>query len=359
MSKRIGSTFKTFLLMSILIFLSGCWDTKDINHRIMPVAVGISAEDDEYKIYLQIAKVNNGKIDTEVVIGQGRTVNQIVNNISADMEASVDLLHVKVIVVDNKIAERGLNDLVSGFMRSRDVSSKALMTIVEGDIDHFFQTMKQDPGKTETIPIDHFEKNSGWDPQIALTRVWQVYKSIHSNTQDTVIPMIALGETTLIKQIGSAVLKDGKVVETIDSNETLLFNALKEESAQGKIEVLDDASVVILGNTVDYQSKLIDSRPELIINLKFKVMVLETRGTTSEKLIKQQLRELLKVRFDSMFSELQEQQADIIGTGKFFRNKINSSDLSKWRSEYYPNLSYQFNVSVDIQNEGNLKEPSN
>ncbi|PLR68598.1 hypothetical protein CYJ36_06390 [Bacillus sp. UMB0893] len=62
--------------------------------------------------------------------------------------------------------------------------------------------------------MDFFEKNAGWDPRIDLTWVWQVYRSIHSYTRDVAIPMISLGETTLVK-LRSAVIKNGKLVEVI------------------------------------------------------------------------------------------------------------------------------------------------
>lgn len=348
----------TITIISLLAFtLSACWDNKDINHRVMPVVLGVSMKGEEYKVFLQIPQPTQNAIQTKVVIGTGKTINQAVDKISTDMESSVDLLHLKVIVIEKKLAKEGVTDLISGFMRSRDVSPKAMVAICDDDIDRFFSKMNQSPQPEGTVLLDHFEKNAGWNPQIALTRIWQIYRSIHSYTRDAAIPMIRLGKSTLVEQVGSAVIKNGRMVEQIDSNETLLFNAFNDESTQGKIEVMDAGSVLILSNTMVHESKFINERPYLKSKIKLKVMILETKGNASTALIKQELETLLTRRFNEMFTKLQKTEADILGLGQFFRNKFSRKELKHWRSEYYPELSLDFQVHVDIQNGGNLIAP--
>jgi spore germination protein KC len=333
----------------------GCWDVKDINHRTMPVVLGVTSEENNYTVFLQVAEPIGESLETKVIVGEGKTINHVIDNISADTESSIDLLHVKVIIVDKHLAEKGLKDLISGFMRSRDVSSKALVTTVQGDMEQFFKSMNQDTAPIGTIPLDYFEKNAGWTPQIALTRVWQVYKSVHSYTQDTAIPIISLGETTIIDQVGSAIIKNGKIVEEISPDETLLYNALLENSVNGMIEVLDDASVMVLGNQVNYDSKLNNNQAHLTAKLNLNVMILETKGDPSKDEITKQLEKILQERFKRLNEKLQASEADILGTGRYFRNKLSNSDLKKWRSKYYQNLKFTLDLHVNIQNEGNLK----
>ncbi|MGG4491271.1 Ger(x)C family spore germination protein [Metabacillus idriensis] len=358
----MGSLKRTavFIIFVLIVsILSGCWDNRDINHRVMPVVLGISKKGEDYKVFLQIPEPLEDSIETKIVSGGGKTINQAVNNISVNMESSVDLLHVKVIVIEKRLAEEGMKDLFGGFIRSRDISSKALVAICEDNMDEFFASMVKRIQPEGTTLLDFFEKNAGWDPKIALTRVWQVYRSIHSYTRDVAIPMLRLGKTTLVEQIGSAVIKNGKLVEAIDSNETLLFNAFNGESTQGEIEVLNDASVLILDNSMKNKSKFKDQLPLLHSEIKLTVMILETKGDPSEKQIKKELEVLLTKRFNEMFKKLQNSEADILGLGQYFRNKIPRKRLKDWRSKYYQELYMDFKVHVDIQNAGNLKTPSN
>jgi spore germination protein KC len=352
-----GKVIVCSLVILVMFTMSGCWDTRDINHRVMPVVLGISKEGEKYKVFLQIPLPQKDTIQTKVVTGVGETINEIVDDISTNMESSVDLLHVKVIVIDRHFAEEGTKDLIAGIMRSRDVSSKAMVAICDDDIEQFFWSMEKNTSPQGTSLLDFFEKNAGWDPQIALTRVWQVYRSIHSYTRDVAIPMLRRGETTLVEHVGSGVIKNGRMVEQIDNNETLLYNAFNGESTQGKIEVTNKGSVLILGNKMDYTSNVKDDTPFLRSKISLNVMILETKGSPSRKMIEKELEKILSDRLNNMNKKLQESEADILGLGQLFRKEIPRMDLEDWRSKYYRELSTDFIVDVKIRNSGNLKGP--
>ncbi|MCT2537103.1 Ger(x)C family spore germination protein [Aquibacillus koreensis] len=346
------------LLVMLLLLTSGCWDNRDINHRVMPVVLGVSKEsEEEYKAYLQVPILQEDGIKTQIITGVGKTINEIVDKTSANLESNVDLLHIKVIVIDRAFAEEGVKDLISGIMRSREIPSKALVAICEEDMDEFFKKMSQVELSDGTALLDYFEKNAGWNPQIALTRVWHVYRSIHSYTKDVAIPIIRLGESTLIEQAGSAVIKNGAMLDEINSDETLLYNAFQGMSAHGKIEVLDEGSVLILDNGLNFASRLENELPILTLELQLEVMILEVKGDPTIEKIEKELEKLLKPRFENMITKLKDSEADILGIGQLFRKEIPRAQLKDWRSKYYPNLKFNLTVDVTIQNSGNLKEP--
>ncbi|MED1820718.1 Ger(x)C family spore germination protein [Bacillus subtilis] len=344
-----------FCLFLIVIMLSGCWDNRDINHRVLPVVLGISTVGDQYNVFLEIPEPSKDMTKIKIVSGTGDTITQAVDTLNRNMESKVDLLHVKVILIERRTAEDGMKDIISGFMRSRDVSPKALVAICDENINEFFSKLQNSMGPEATTMFEFFEKNAGWDPEIALTRIWEVYRSIHSYTQDVAVPMIVKGKSTIIEQIGSAIIKNGKMVEQISSEETLLFNTFDGESTHGQIELMDHASVMIVSNTMHHKSELIEKQPFLQSRINLKVVILETRGDPSAKQIKKELNTLLTNRFNQMFSKIQKSEADILGLGQFYRNKITRKELKNWRSAYYPNLKMNIQFHIDIQNEGYLR----
>lgn len=339
----------------MVITLSGCWDNIDINHRVLPVVMGVSKHDGEYLIYLQIPEPMQNTTQVKIVKGKGNTINHAVDDISANLEDRVDLLHVKVIVLDRKYAEAGLEDTISDFMRGRDVSPKTLVTICDEDMDHFFSLVKKKMGPKGTTLYDFFEKNAGWNPQIALTRVWEVYRSIHSYTRDVAVPIIRSGDTTVVQHIGSAVIRKGKMVSQINSEETLLFNAFQRESTQGKIEVMHHASVLVIGNSLEVKSEMDGQTPILRCKLKLKVVILETKDHPTSDIIMKELNEGLTHQFNHMFAKLQGSGADILGTGQYFRRKIPRSELKDWRTAFYPKLKLDLKVHTIIENTGFLE----
>jgi spore germination protein KC len=356
--RKLKLAIKALMLLCILLALNGCWDNKDINHRILPVVMGISKVDKEYKVVLQIPQPVENTTQIRIITRTGKTVTEAVDKISENMESRVDLLHLKVILIEKKYAQQGVKDIISGFMRGQDVSPKALVVICDEDLDLFFAKVKKFMKPEGTTLYDFFEKNAGWNPQIALTRVWQVYRSIHSYTRDVAIPIIKSGESTLVEHLGSAIIRNGKMVDRMNTDETLLFNAFDGQSTQGKIEVMDHASVLIVSNTMSNESKLIGKRPYMKSRINLKVSILEVKDDASTDLIKQELEKLLTKRFYHMFTKTQAKKADIMGLGQYYRNKLPREELEHWRNEYYPYLQLDLEIHAIIQNEGGLKTPS-
>lgn len=339
----------------IMLFLTGCWDNRDIDHRMLPVALGVSKIDNDYQVVITIPEPRGETLKSKILSAKEETIAKALDTISRNMERRVDLLHVKLVLIERGAAEEGVKDIIAGFMRSREVSPKALVAFCDEDISVFFSRIKDSIGADGSTVSNFFEKNAGWDPEIALTRVWQVYRGIHSFTHDVAIPLIRSGERFEIEQVGSAMVKNGKMVGEISSGDTLLYNIFLGKSSSGEIEVMDNATVRIVSNSIRNTSEMIGEQPTLKSNIKLKVVLLETRGNPSTNEIKKELNQLLTERFKKLIRNTQDNKVDILGIGQFFRNKLTRKELSKWRTNYYPQLKIDVQLKVHIQNEGYLK----
>ncbi|WP_028611712.1 Ger(x)C family spore germination protein [Paenibacillus harenae] len=352
--KRI---IKGLIVLTLALPLSGCWDNIDINHRVLPVVLGISKSEGIFHVFLQISEPVTDRIRIKIVSGSGRTITHAIDRLSMNMEEHVDLLHVKIVLLDKQFAMEGMSESIVDFMRARDISPKALVAICDEDLPSFFDKVKKGLESQGTILFDFFEKNAGWNPQISLTRVWQVYRSIHSFTRDVAIPIVRSGKTTAIEHIGSAVIKNGRMVARISPSETLLFNAFNGESTQGSIEVMNHASVLITANTMRNTSSMIGDTPYMKSTIRLKVVLLETRGQPTNEMIREELDKLLTERFNAMFGKIQAVKADILGLGQFYRHIIPRESLADWREEYYPRLQLEMHIETNIQNTGFLNTP--
>lgn len=346
---------KMVLAICCLFILGGCWDNRDINHRSLPIVMGISRVDSMYKVFLMIPESGQDGTKSMLVTRTGQTITEIVDEISSNMESRVDLLHLKVIVFERKYAEEGLADSVSSFIRSREISAKALVAICDEDIGKFFNHLHKETETDQTVLYNFFEKNAGLSPTVAVSRIWEIFRSIHSYTRDIGIPLIRSGTSTIIENAGTAIIQHGRMVGQIPADETLLFNAFNERSAHGRIEVMNHASVIILDNSMKHHVTLKNGAPYIRSQIHLKVSILETRGHPSIDTIKDELESQLTERFRKMIKSMQQHEADILGVGQYFRNKIPREQLAHWRSEYFPRLRMDLVVKITIQNEGNLK----
>ncbi|MBB6735302.1 Ger(x)C family spore germination protein [Cohnella zeiphila] len=346
---------KSMTMAGMLIVLCGCWDIRDINHRALPIAMGLENKEGIYRIHLLIPQNTQSSSSVRIVSDKGSTINEIIDRISKDLELEVDLMHLKVIVFDRTFAERGLGDSVSSFMRSRDIASKTIAAISDESIGSLFQTLKSTSTTGGLEIYNFFEKNAGWSPQLAQTRIWQIFQSLHSFTKDVAVPIIKSGESTTMTSTGSAVIKNGKMVGRITPEETLLFNAFNGLSAQGKIEVMNHAAVVIDTDRLSHHSSVKGGRAVLNSRINLKVTVLETKGSPTTAMVKQELEQLLTQNFERMFARLQAEGADILGVGQFFRNRIPRDRLANWRTDYYPRMKLNLTFHTVIEDEGLLK----
>ncbi|EGG34648.1 Ger(x)C family spore germination protein [Paenibacillus sp. HGF5] len=352
---NIRLALKCLMLAALVPLLAGCWDNKDINHRSLPVIMGISlTEDNQYKVFLDIPATNDTST-VNIVSDTGNTINEIIDHMSMNMETQVDLLHLKIVIVDKNFARNGMEDIISAFNRSRDISSKTLFAISDQTLDQFFMEMQKKSEHSSSIVYDFFEKNAGWNPQLADTRVWQLFRSIHSYTHDVIVPIIRSGRSTSIECLGSAIIKNGRMTGQIGPDETLVANAFYGKSAFGKVEVMESATVQIISNRLTHHSWMKDGKPYLRSHLKLKVTILDSRGHPTEEQINEKVEELLTLRLNQMFKKTQKEQADILALGQYFRNYLTREQLEDWRTTYYPDLDFKLNVTTVVENRGNLK----
>ncbi|NQX59149.1 Ger(x)C family spore germination protein [Paenibacillus qinlingensis] len=343
-----------WIVATLLLFiLSGCWDNKDINHRSLPIAMGVSYSQGKYTVFLDIPKVSV-KDAIEVVSESGDTINEIIDHISMNMESEIDLLHLKIIVVDKEFAKHGLNDGVASLIRSRHVSPKTLFVICDESPERFFRKMDQ-TSTDGTMIYDFFQRNCGLSPEIAYTQTWKIFRSIHSFTNDVVIPIIKSGNTTVLESTGSAIIKNGKMVGRLTNEETLLINVFNGKQTQGKIEVTGKATVQIVSNKLSHRSSFLHNEPLLTSKLKLKVIILDTRGGITQVMIKDELSKLVVERFEKLFEKIRLGGADVLGVGQYFRHELTRQQLEDWRSQYFANLKIDLEVSTSIRNTGNLK----
>ncbi|GGA24292.1 Ger(x)C family spore germination protein [Paenibacillus physcomitrellae] len=347
--------WRTAVMLASLLLLAGCWDNKDINHRSLPIVMGVSMENNQFNVYLDIPTISAEGGGMKVVKGTGNTISEIIDDLSADIESQVDLLHLKIIVVDKKYAQKGLKDSIYTFMRSRDISAKTILIVSNEDLDTFFKDLNDFSQDEEITLYNYFQKNAGWNPQITDTRIWQVFRSINSYTHDVVAPLVRTGGTTPVDILGSAVFKNGKMVDEINTEETLLINAFNGISAQGKIEVMNKATVQIISSSLSHKTSVRNGVPYLNSKLKLKVTLLDTKGDPSVEEIKNEVQTLLCKRVKKFFAQVQQDQADVLGIGQLFRTKLSRPELAHWREEYYPRMELNLSVHTDIQNLGNLR----
>ncbi|WP_282940382.1 Ger(x)C family spore germination protein [Paenibacillus sp. RC67] len=331
--------------------LTGCGGGhKDINKRLLPVIMGISEGDKEnFKVILRIPQPGEKKF--RVIEAEAPTISKAFDIMRTKAEVSIDLLHLKLVLLTESIAQKGIKDITEYAFRSREISPKVLVAIAEG-----LESLMADQRATNVgaAAFDFFSREAGWTPNISIVPLWKAFRSLNSETEDVAIPIISKGVDTLFDFHGSAMMRKDRMVARISRDETLIYNLFEGLFIGGIVEVTDQASVTVVKTTVSNHAAWKDV-PRLRSEMKMSVVIEEEKGNPTEEEIKKGLEAVIRKRFEQLMKKTQAQKSDILGLGQYFTNRMTDQQRSHWKEEWFPKLKHEFTLEINIRNTGNLR----
>jgi Ger(x)C family germination protein len=348
--------FRSVLALLTLSLLSGCWDNKDINKRILPVAMAISQTDAKtYRVGLRVPQPDSTNMTPRIITGEASTISEALDRMRGNVESSIDLLHLKLLMIDERTAKLGIQEVLEYAIRSHDIAPKALISVYRGDLIEMLNKKEQGGADGGTASYDYFNKLAGWTPNTSIVYLWEAFRGVYSHTEDFALPIIKPGERTMFKLDGSAIMCRGVMVGTISSDDTLIYNVMKGNYQGANVEVMEHASVLLIDVDFKHRHHWDGDTPQVETDMKVIGMLLETKGNPNKEQIKEEIKNLLSKRATAMIAKLQENQSDLFGYGQYFRNDLSHAQLKEWRKNWYPRLKVTLNVKVNIRNSGNLK----
>jgi spore germination protein KC len=348
--KKVNKTLIT--LMFLVTFLSGCWDVKDIDKRVLPLVMGITkVNNEEYKVTMQIPIPKKDGETSRIVTSIDENVSSALGQIRTNSENAVDYSHVRLIIIQKTLSDNKeeLMRLVTFLMNSDEIPTNSQLALTDVPIEKLLSNINDKLGVDSTSLYDFFNKGAGWAPEILSTRIWEVYRSLHSYTEDITIPVVDSGKDTVLNYKGAVALKMGEITQRIDPNETQLIKLFQNNNAKGKIENVGFASVMVTRSAIENKTVMENNKPLVSTDLKLKIQVLEREAGITNDQIKKDLEKLIEKRFNNMFDKAQENKTDIFGFGQYFRNQIPYDDLENWRERYFPDLEVNFQVHVNME----------
>jgi Ger(x)C family germination protein len=348
----VKNSVRFMLLLCCFTVLAGCWNNKDIDKRLLPVVMGIDkGKNGNVHIYLRIPNPENNT--TRTIDADEKTIDKAIDILRTHAEESIDLLHLKLLLISEEIAKESIKDTIEFAVRSREISPKALIAIVTGDFDQVMHDQKR--VNVGLSAYDFFGKDSGWTPNISIIHLWEAYRGIYIDTEDTAIPIIAKGTATPFLSKGSAIMNKARMVGKISIEETLIYNLYQGQYSGGTVEVMNHSTVSIDSAHVSNHADWSGSTPKLTSHMKLMGVIEEEKGETTNSQIKKELEALMRKRYLNLLTRLQANKSDILGIGQYFRNKMTEEQKRNWKEIYFPKLKQEFTIDVVIIDSGDLK----
>lgn len=360
---------RLLLIVSLLfIFLTGCLPTYVIDDIRLVQALGYDAVS-KNRVMGTVAVPNfssSGSQQTQsqnvqsstdsfsVISNTGKTVPF---KLQAKSQEPLRLGKLNVILFNEQLAKRGVEQFVDFFNRDPDIGRQLYIAVVQGKASGVlkgrYSTGTAVPGYLKKMIEQNTERN------LPETNLHDFLYAYFGNGIDPFLPLIKkTGDH--IEITGLAIFKTNKMVTAIPFDQSFIFKMMYQPFTQGNYEVRvarnSYVSVENIGSKVDY---VIEdggtSHPKITINVKMQGVIREAESdkksaTYSQKVTKVLDKEL-RNKANKMIKQFQKENVDPLGLGDRVRSKTRNWDFSKWQQSY-PHARIHVSVKVDIAQTG-------
>lgn len=402
------------ILLSVLICmpLSGCRYSHEITEMAYAVALGLDKADEGITVSVQFARPlsisggsggggeSSGGSGSEGAEGAAENKNTTVLTVSAkdfytalsaaenSLSKEINLSHIKLLLFSETLAQDGVSDYVTLFMKNSQFSPNTYTAISLCSAEEYMRTanpsLEINPAKYYTLIFSN--NNNDYMPATTLR---ELYFNLSAPGQEPVLPVanlskenddernektqgdyfsgeLSVGGENRTDVSGMAVLSDGKLKQVLSTHDAVAYHILTGKLRETYISmpsVTDDNKNITLRLTQDKRPKLcadeLGDAPQLSAKVYLLGELVECPDSDIAELGIDGLNNLasdrIKAELESFLEHTKSEcRADVVGFGK--RAKMQFCDWSEWLSydwqEHYARSGFNITANVNISREG-------
>jgi spore germination protein KC len=363
-----------WLLLFGLTFFSGCFDSEDIDRRMIVSPIGIdSAPGGKMRVtfrmpvILPFGSVHPGNQSNSPSYISRSTLTQGIFPALIDIqnrdEHGIFIGQCRAIIFGEAFAQKGVKSVMDFFNRMPTFPPSAFIVIAR-------------PSAADLLEInwpeqEMHDQNIRWfftnqANRIYGTKKWVLFRDIYDPLQDPIVPIVAPSdEFTTMKLLGLAVFRGGRMVGELNSEETILLGMLKNLKNENRLVIPLTGRIPTSFQVVTGKKKLKvlyrNQRPIFKISLTLSAFLAELGGyqaplnAPSLRQIQRKCGQYVKERLLSLLQKLQTLESDPLDLGNNFRiQQPKYFSAPKWREDYR-NAKFQVSVNFFVERLGVLK----
>ncbi|WP_339220093.1 Ger(x)C family spore germination protein [Paenibacillus sp. FSL W7-1332] len=392
-------------LLAISVLLSGCWDSTQIDDRALILGLAIDEAGPEaskkedlanhkerdvkqlnknmIRLTAQIAVPgrvplgpgNGGSSDSKksspvwVVQVVGHTIEDAMNNLQQEIADPRFLEHLRIIVISENIAERGLDDLNDVFRRNAQVRRSTWLLVTDTKASDLMEVAPPLERVPTLYVLSMLEKSveMGKFPEMYLSHFWNNGSKLGQNP---FLPYISIREGENILINGFAFFRNNKMVGTTSSPiEIGVYMAAKGINPGGYtvlFPVQDTGYVMVRAKKRKSYTKvrIQNGKPHADIDVYIHGELVEKLSANTNidttldlKKIEEEQERRTTTAINDLIKETQKVKSDIFGLGEYVR----AHERSYWNENVrakndwenlYAGMSIHVNVKVNIRRVG-------
>lgn len=365
---------KLICILIISMFLSGCWDYRDVNKRSITLSLGVDNVNSDIEYTGEIAKLAPGSGGKGAQISDVYKFSSIGSNFEksrADLDnknSAPDFTGaVRVIAFSKNYAEKGIESYINrAYSIARIRNSVLLVISKERTSDLFDGKVKNDISIGYAIEDTVRQLSDGG--ATLHTTMQQTKSNISCRDIGYLLPYVTK-DNNIIEYLGFAAMKDSKLVGIIDRKDSngFLFLLADKPLFQKAIPKPNDeknfCSIVATMKKRNIKTSYKDKKVNIYITLKLDAQLqyeYYTQPISEEDIKKLEEKISESVKKDVIYATNLSQnqfESDVFNFAAYFKSD-NPQQYRKinWQEEY-PKAIFHVNVQTIIRNK-NLLDPN-
>lgn len=380
-----------FILLILSIFLTGCWNRRELNELAITLALGIDKSEDEYLVSAQVVvpsevSMSGGKGGSPVTLIQarGETVYEAIRKMTKVLSRKMYPGHLRMLVISESLAKEGIGDPLDLISRDWELRSDFYVAIAR---DSTAEEILNIQTPLETIPANKMfntlkVSEENWAATVGVT-LDELIIDLRSDGKEAVLTGILvtgkqeLGSSkqnvetitpaAIIKLDDLAVFRDDKLVGWLTEDESRGYNGIVNqvkntvgtvscpEGGKANIEVLSFKTKV-KGN-VKNGSPEVDAQVKIEANVGALECQIDLTKPESIKTLEKAYEKAVEETINHSITSVQEKyETDIFGFG----NAIHRSNPKEWKKmkkqwdQHFTELPVNVKVDVKILKTGTV-----
>lgn len=378
--KKIRISILTLIFIVNAIINTSCWNYKEIDKLAIVAGAAVDkGTNDQFSVTAEIIKISGGK-DTKptskTITMEGKTMFDAVRNGISLTGDRLYWSHSKVLILSKEIASEGITKVLDWYTRDSETREDVNILISEEATAKEIFAGQGTIEEIKSIVLSEMIKNQDSLSKAPKTDILQLSIEFQTKGISSVIPTISLkkSDVKVVPQIiGSAIIKDKKLVGFLNGEETKDLQLIRDEVKGGVlVEGMDGngisvpVSLEIISSKTKVKPVVDGNNIEINLDIDTTVAIDEIEGTENyidedgRKYLEQSAEKKLKERIESLIRKIQtEYDADIFRFGsKFWEDeaKVWKSISNNWDG-IFKNLKVNVTTKVHIKNSAILSSP--
>ena len=326
---------KIILILFCLFMVTGCFDYRELNDINIINSIGV-----DYVVYFETIKNKKSEsATTSIVKAQDKMFAKAINKAINNAGKSVYLKHVKLLIIGEDLAEKGISDVVDYLVREISLST-SFFTIVAKEPKKILKVSNNGDAISNII-VDTIKSNMDAD---TLDNIDIIASNLYNDKLDITLPYVKIsGKNVDLENIGY--FKKDKMMGKYNNR---IFNFLMLKSKN--IEFENKGNILSIYNKkVTYKVE----KDKITINVKGLGKVKKINEDIDLK--KQESYEKLENEINkAIYDEIKEfievtrnDEADVLGFRNLYYKKYQKN---------INNINYEINTNIKVSKNGAIYE---